>query len=108
MDGVQVTRRVFLMAPAAILVAPESSAPKFGRVTPTGWVAHLRRTGNELRVIVDGQDVTYDCYMADDKKGLALINLRDERGHHYVGTDGKIARRKYRGPVRIIERPAKT
>jgi hypothetical protein len=99
------TRREFGLA---ALVAPffgraASSPQTFGRLTVRGWLVHKNRTGKEIRVYVEGRDVTRDCKMANDRKGLAIIHLRNEKGQFYIGPDGRAARRLYRGPVQMVE-----
>ena len=85
-----------------------SAGPRrFGRLTTQGWYFHRARTGRELHVLVDGHDVTRECVLADDRRGYAVLNLRDERGRIYIDARGKIARRIVKGGhVQIIEREA--
>lgn len=106
----EVTRRQAIVATAVaargICLAgdiPAQERRRFGRVTVEGWMAHKRRTGKELRVIVEGRDVTTDCTFADDIRGRVIMLQRDASGHSYLGTDGRIARRLYRGTVTIVE-----
>ncbi len=75
----------------------------FGTVTVDGWIAHKKRTGKELHVLVDGVDVTADCFRANDRKGYAFVHLRNANGRFYIGPDGRAAKRILRGTVRIVE-----
>lgn len=75
----------------------------FGRVTVDWWAAHKRRTGKEIRVYVDGVDVTTRCVVANDRSGYALLYKHDEAGRPYVvGLDGNAAREVVRGKGRIV------
>lgn len=101
----QISRRAMLLSPLATIAVPAAEpARKFGRLTPRGWTAHRSRTGNELRVYVDGLDVTTACAYANDRTGRAVVYRRDRDGRFYIGPDGRPARDVYRkADVRIVE-----
>lgn len=86
---------------------------RYGRLTVDGWHAHQRATGEHLLVFVDGEDVTDDCYEADDVEGYALIFCRDadlhkqwERKGALHVRDGHVCRVEVRGRVEIRPRTA--
>lgn len=56
-----------------------------------------------LRVTLDGQDITGECYAADAVKGFALCYKRGEDGCFFaVGEDGLPVREMRRGKVDIF------
>lgn len=58
----------------------------YGLVTADGWRARLALTGEALRVLVDGIDVTSRCMQADDRTGYALLLCKDRRDHDWRTT----------------------
>ena len=53
-------------------------------------------------ILVDGVDVTNDCYYADDYLNIALCLKRDEEGFFYKASDGFPDRQVLTGKVEII------
>lgn len=104
----ETTRRAFCIAGPLALAASIAVEPRltYGRVTVAGWIAHKHRTGRELHIWVDGEDVTRRCKVANDRRGYAILYEEDARGRFYIGLDGRAARRIHRGPVVITEREA--
>lgn len=79
---------------------------KVGCVTIRGWIAHKQRTGKELHVYVNGEDVTYRCCRADDQRGYAVCHKLGINGRPYCGPNGHVASEILRGDVRIVEQEA--
>lgn len=50
----------------------------YGRVTMEKFQQPIGRSGENLRVLVDGQDVTGECFEADDRKGYAWCLRRKD------------------------------
>jgi len=94
-----------IAASAAAVLAPPSRAT-YGKLTVDGWMQHYRshERKRELAVFVDGEDVTFRCRAASDRKGYAVV-MRDQRklasgGYVFAGWQ------VLRGRVEIVERPA--
>lgn len=68
---------------------------------------HLKRAIHKLhgafpiRVTLDGQDITADCYAADAVHGFALCYQRGANGRLVVGADGQLVQVMRRGQVDI-------
>ena len=61
-------------------------------------------TGIDLRVLVNGEDVSADCSAADNETGWAIVYKRDADGRHYVGPNGKAAMDVLTGEVLFVRR----
>lgn len=73
---------------------------RFGLLTIGRHKEHFARTGEYLRVYVNGEDVTDRCRVADDIEGYAVVNVVGERD-----VDGTCVRKvRLTGAVEI--RPA--
>lgn len=96
------TRRAMLIGVQLAAAAAAAPPETVGKLTVNGWVAHKARTGRELRVLLDGRDVTHDCQLANDRKGFVVLLWRDGQGRTYVGPNGRPGR-VVRGDVRIVE-----
>lgn len=85
---------------------------KYGRLTVGGHHHHLQSTGENLRVYVDGVEVT-KCYEADDVDGYALAFCQDPKehrahvkaGHLHIGGDGHVCKVRLTGRVVIAPGP---
>mgnify|MGYP001581750027 FL=1 len=101
------TRRAIMFGSLATVVATaiRAIAPVsfYGRITVLGWIMHKRRTGRELHTLVDGEDVTDRCVLADDRRGRVVLNKCDASGRCYIDERGHIAREIRCGVVRIVE-----
>jgi hypothetical protein len=65
-----------------------------------------RREGRSIKVLIDGADVTDDCYWADDEMGLVKVWKRDATGHAYRDKrTGEAAQTKLMGQVEIRLEP---
>lgn len=100
------TRRAFLLAGplTAVLGCEEARPRKYGLMTVEGHTAHRARTGEFLRVLVDGKDVTSRCLRANDRRGYALCYRRGADGRFYVGLDGRLETELLRGNVEYVVR----
>lgn len=62
-------------------------------------------TGIYLRVLVDGVDVTAQCFAADNETGWALVHKTDDAGRPYLDrTTGKAAADVLIGDVQFVRR----
>jgi hypothetical protein len=55
----------------------------------------------KYRTLLDGEDVTMSCFLADDVEGVVGVYLRDATGHFYREGDGA-AREFRKGVVTLI------
>lgn len=83
--GVFVVRKFSIAAPrvtreGARLQIPTFHVEKFGLVTVERHT-ELASAGTFLRVFLDGQDVTQDCFVADDCQGYVGRYRRGLDGH---------------------------
>ncbi len=69
-------------ASVADLSAPAALGP-LGLMTVARADA-LRRDGVYFRALLDGRDVTSDCFVADDVRGYVGLHLRNAQGKHYA------------------------
>ncbi len=101
-----ITRRLFCASISGLaLMAGSAAIPhRFGRVTVSGWIVHRNRTGKELRIILDGRDVTERCVLANDRRQYVVLNKSGPDGKLYIDLHGGIARERIRGNVVISER----
>jgi len=73
------TRRGFVQSLVACAAVFGLKPSGYGRVDVHRWnQMGLRALG--ASVLVDGQDVTNDCYLFDDREGWAEVFLRDSAG----------------------------
>lgn len=56
----------------------------------------------ELRVWLDGQDVTHRCFVADDKEGYVGVYLLDDHGRHVRRDNGHAAVEVLAGQVQYV------
>lgn len=75
--------------PDVAIAAPqmEPGWAYFGRVTAGGQFSQA----NEVRVWLDGTEVTHDCLWADDLQGELELFLRDRYGERYLKANGDTA-----------------
>lgn len=67
--------------------------------------ATVRRQGRlDIRVLLDGEDVTASCYAADARRGLVLCFARDDQGRPQMDPTrpDRLVRSARRGKVRIL------
>jgi hypothetical protein len=94
-----ITRRGFLGALPAVpltaaVVSGSGGVHKYGAVDVQTHLSHRRRTGEFLRVYIDGEDVTAVCQFADDRAGVVELIVKSEgdferwhaKGGYYVGS----------------------
>lgn len=63
------------------------------------------------RVLLNGEDVTTQCFLADDKEGVVGLYLRDVSGHFYVDKsykDGDAAAHEFKHGVVTMIPPVTT
>lgn len=97
-----------IVAGGSAAVVLKAVPRKYGCLTIDGHRNHLRATGENLRVYVNGINATH-CYEADDVEGYALVFCSDPkdhkdwsaRGHKHIRGDGKACRMRLTGDVVI-------
>lgn len=91
---------------SAIPSETASKPRKIGFMDVVGHHAHRRATGEDLKVFLDGVDVTRNCFEADDIKGYVRLFCTDTVEHkrwdaqgakHVRG--GSVCRLEVRGRV---------
>jgi hypothetical protein len=99
--GLTMTRRESLKSVLAGLAAAVglTSAVK-AEGDPAVW-GRVTVVGESL----DGQDVTRSTYVADDRLGYVLRYKRNADDRCYIDINGKVAREKLMGRVRIVSEP---
>ena len=67
---------------------------------------HQKGISRHFRVTLNGQDVSENCYAANDRMGIALCYKRNQEGKKYIedreAEKQRPAREIVRGKVRII------
>lgn len=99
-----------MVAPALVMVAPSSTARKYGRLDVMGYHAHLQTTGETLHIFYQGEDITTRCSLADDVEGIAEIYCEDRdahenwmiRGAKHIDGNGSVCMFRLVGDVRIV------
>jgi len=60
-------------------------------------------------VLLDGEDVTKDCFEADDEEGYVLLYLEDEDGRRLRRPNGSgVAQERRAGRVEIVWKPGES
>lgn len=81
-----------LVSGAAISAVPMSasaSVRKYGFIDVDGHRGHMVATGENLKVYLDGVEVT-SCYEADDVNGYVKLFCRDEQEHARLDAKGAL------------------
>jgi hypothetical protein len=69
-------------------------------LTPQGWLDHFSQTGEHLHIYLDGEDVTADCYFADEESGAVGHYVRKDGGR-YTASGGEVLTLERHGRVEI-------
>lgn len=64
--------------------AATTTAGKYGPLDVHRWITHRNRTGERLRVYLNGVDVTEHCYFADDVEGIVRVWKTNAQGRRYL------------------------
>ena len=55
-------------------------------------------------VLLDGVDVSRDCYACDDQQGIVWLYERNANGAHFIDRSGHIASLQKRGRVVVMRK----